>query len=114
MPVLRNLRPREPARWPSPSVVIPACNEGATIEDALRSRLAQGYPELEVIVVEDRSTDATVSIVDRIAAEDPRLRALHIEELPRGWLGKLHALHRGAEAARRVAALHRRRCPLRA
>jgi glycosyltransferase involved in cell wall biosynthesis len=100
MPVLRDLRPREPARWPSLSVVTPACNEGATIEDALRSRLAQGYLELEVMVVEDRSTDATASIVDRIAAEDPRLRALHIKELPRGWLGKLHALHRGAEAAR--------------
>ncbi|HZF53951.1 MAG TPA: hypothetical protein VE093_35145 [Polyangiaceae bacterium] len=47
MPVLRDLRPREPARWPSLSVVTPACNEGATIEDALRSRLAQGYLELD-------------------------------------------------------------------
>ncbi len=99
MPVLRDLRPSEPARWPSRSVVIPACNEAATIEEALRSRLAQSYPSLEVVVVEDRSTDATAAIVDRIAAEDPRLRALHITELPRGWLGKLHALHRGAEAA---------------
>jgi hypothetical protein len=99
MPVLRDLRPSDPARWPSLSVVIPACNEADTIESALRSRLTQDYPELEVVVVEDRSTDATASIVDRIAAEDPRLRALHIKELPPGWLGKLHALHRGAEAA---------------
>lgn len=99
MPVLRDLRPSDPARWPSLSVVIPACNEAATIESALRSRLAQNYPTLEVVVVEDRSTDSTSSIVDRMAAEDPRLKALHIRELPRGWLGKLHALHRGAEAA---------------
>jgi hypothetical protein len=99
MPVLRDLRPSDPARWPSLSVVIPACNEASSIEGALRSRLTQDYPNLEVVVVEDRSTDATSSIVDRIAAEDPRLKALHIQELPRGWLGKLHALHRGAEAA---------------
>lgn len=99
MPVLRDLRPADPARWPSLSVIIPACNEASTIEEALRSRLGQDYPSLDVVVVEDRSTDATASIVDRIAAEDPRLRALHITELPRGWLGKLHALHRGAEAA---------------
>ena len=99
MPVLRDLRPSDPARWPSLSVVIPACNEASSIEGTLRSRLTQDYPNLEVVVVEDRSTDATSSIVDRIAAEDPRLKALHIQELPRGWLGKLHALHRGAEAA---------------
>jgi cellulose synthase/poly-beta-1,6-N-acetylglucosamine synthase-like glycosyltransferase len=100
MPVLADLRPADPPRWPSLSLIIPACNEADTIEGAVASRRAQDYPDLEIVLVEDRSTDATPALVDKIAAEDARVRALHIKELPAGWLGKLHALHQGARAAR--------------
>ncbi|HYO59607.1 glycosyltransferase family 2 protein [Archangium sp.] len=89
----------EPTRWPRVSLVIPACNEADTLEAAVASRLAQDYPELEVVLVDDRSTDGTSALVDRLAAADARVKALHITHLPEGWLGKLHALHRGAEAA---------------
>jgi hypothetical protein len=89
----------EPARWPRVSLVIPACNEVDTLEAAVASRLAQDYPELELVLVDDRSTDGTSALVDRLAAADARVKALHITHLPEGWLGKLHALHRGAEAA---------------
>lgn len=88
-----------PAVWPRVSVLIPACDEAATIEPALRAHLASDYPALEVVAVDDRSTDATGAIIDRLAAADPRLRALHIRQLPAGWLGKVHALHCAVQQA---------------
>lgn len=99
VPLLQRLRPPEPAQWPKLSMIIPACNEADTLEDAVRSRLSDGYPHLEIILVDDRSTDGTGAIVERLAASDARVRALHIRELPAGWLGKVHALQRGVEAA---------------
>ena len=74
--------------WPRLSVVVPARNEGTDIEEALRSLLAQDYPDLEVIAVDDRSEDGTGVILDRLATEHASLRVLHIAELPDGWLGK--------------------------
>jgi hypothetical protein len=99
VPQLAELRPPPPPRWPRLSLVIPACNEADTLEPALRSRLGEDYPELELVVIDDRSTDATGAIVDRVAAADSRVLPLHVTSLPEGWLGKVHALHRGAEAA---------------
>ena len=93
VPVLGRLSPPEPARWPRVSVVIPACNEAATIEAAVRSRLDEGYPDAEYIVVDDRSTDGSGEIIDRLAREDARVVPLHVRELPAGWLGKVHAMH---------------------
>lgn len=87
---------------PSPmlSIVVAARNEERNIEAALRSLLEQEGIEHEIILVEDRSTDSTPAIVDRIAAFAPRLRVTHITSLPEGWLGKNHALHQGAALAR--------------
>jgi chlorobactene glucosyltransferase len=93
------LRVRMPAARPLVSVVIPARNEEQAIERTVRAFLAQTYPNLEIIAVDDRSTDATGAILDRIA--DPRLVVIHGgEDPPPGWLGKPWALHRGSLAAR--------------
>ncbi|MFO0725710.1 MAG: glycosyltransferase family 2 protein [Myxococcota bacterium] len=88
-----------PARWPRVSLIVPARDEALAIEGALLSKLREPYPDLELIVVDDRSTDGTSAIVDRLAAEHPRIRAIHIRELPAGWLGKVHALDVGTKAA---------------
>lgn len=84
---------------PLVSVVAAARNEARGIEAALRSVLRLDYPALEVIVVDDRSTDETGAILDRLARLHPRLKVKHVSALPEGWLGKNHALHVGAEAA---------------
>lgn len=89
----------EPREWPSVSAIVPARDEERAIGDAVRSRLADDYPKLQVIVIDDRSSDATGQVADRLAAQDDRVVALHIEELPTGWLGKTHALDRGIERA---------------
>ena len=85
---------------PKVSVIIPACNEAATIGPALRSLLAMDYADLEVIVVNDRSTDETGAVLHGIQKEYPRLQTRQIFQLPKGWLGKNHALQNGAEHAR--------------
>ena len=99
VPVLFRDRSPPPARWPRVSLIVPARDEVETLGPAMRSRLAEGYPELEVILVDDRSTDGTSAVADAIAAEDPRVRALHLSTLPQGWLGKLHAMHEGLRLA---------------
>ncbi len=80
------------------SVVIPARNEAAGIETAVRSILASTYHAFEVIVVDDRSTDDTAAIVGSLAAREPRLRLVLGEALPDGWYGKPWACAQGARA----------------
>jgi glycosyltransferase involved in cell wall biosynthesis len=99
LPVLREQHAPAPEFWPRLSVVIPACNEAANLESAVATLLQQDYPDLEIILVDDRSTDGTGEIIERLAHADSRIRAVHIETLPPGWLGKVHALHRGVEQA---------------
>ncbi len=93
VPILKQLEPWRPQHWPRLSVIIPACNEADTLEAALNTLLRQDYPNLEIVLVDDRSTDDTGRIIDQIAAQDPRILPVHIDHLPAGWLGKVHALH---------------------
>ncbi len=91
--LLKQLQPQPPSSWPKLSVVIPACNEGYALEQALTTLLQQDYPDLEVILINDRSTDNTSSVIDQMTAKDSRINPVHIAHLPDGWLGKVHALH---------------------
>ncbi|RWX51845.1 Glycosyltransferase, catalytic subunit of cellulose synthase and poly-beta-1,6-N-acetylglucosamine synthase [Candidatus Electrothrix marina] len=97
---LEHVQPLEGPHQPWVSVIIPACNEEDGIETALTSVLSLDYPNLEIIVLNDRSTDATPRILDRLADQHSRLRVVHITDLPAGWLGKNHALHLGAAQAK--------------
>jgi cellulose synthase/poly-beta-1,6-N-acetylglucosamine synthase-like glycosyltransferase len=77
---------------PRVTVVIAAHNEANTIGQCLASILGQGYPNLQVIVANDRSTDGTGDIVRAVARDHPHVRCMDIGELPGGWLGKTHAV----------------------
>jgi glycosyltransferase involved in cell wall biosynthesis len=81
------------------SIVAAARNEARGIEAAVRSLLRLDYSSLEIVIVNDRSTDDTGEIVRRLAIEHPRLKVIAIGQLPDGWLGKNYALHAGAAAA---------------
>jgi GT2 family glycosyltransferase len=92
--------PPSDAALPSLTIVVPARNEEAEIEPALRSLLQLNYPHFEVVAVNDRSTDQTGAIMDRIAAETAaqgKLHVIHVRELPAGWLGKVHAMWLGSQ-----------------
>ena len=97
--LLPRLRAGAPAEGPLVSVVIPARNEERAIERTVRAFLAQQYHRLEIIVLNDRSTDATETILTRLAADQPRLHVIHGRPPPAGWLGKPWALHQGSRAA---------------
>lgn len=96
--VLADTPPELPS-WPRVSVVSPACNEERHLESSLRSTLALDYPALQVVAIDDRSTDRTGEILDRLASTDPRIVARHVQALPEGWLGKLNALSVGVDAS---------------
>lgn len=99
--VLRSDSPRLAAAGaPSVTAIIPAKDEAATIAACLASVRAQAYPGLDVIVVDDRSTDGTADAARAAADGDPRVRIRSIEHLPAGWTGKTHALHEAAKSAK--------------
>jgi glycosyltransferase involved in cell wall biosynthesis len=84
----------EPVGLPSICLCMPARDEAREIGPALDSWLAQDYPGLRLLVVDDGSTDGTTEILaDRVSRHPVRLRVLRNDALPPGWLGKNHALH---------------------
>ena len=86
---------------PRISLLIPARNEEHNIAAAIDAGLASGGVNLEIVVLDDHSTDRTAAIVREVAARDPRVRLEGAPELPAGWCGKQHACHILAEHARR-------------
>ena len=105
--------PVSPAGNPRVSIIVPARNEEETIEQALSTLLALDYDNYEVIAVNDRSTDSTGEIMERISTRphfsqktremghpnSPSVRVVHHRELPAGWLGKTHAMWTAANQA---------------
>jgi chlorobactene glucosyltransferase len=88
-----------PDRVPRVSVIVPARNEEKNIAPCLESLLEQDYPDFEIIVVDDRSTDGTGDRVDAFCRRDPRVKKVNGEALKPGWLGKSHAAHQGVRQA---------------
>ena len=81
---LSTLELDSPAEWPRVSVLVPAKNEENTLFAAVQSLLQMDYPDLEVILINDRSTDHTDEVAERLAQLDPRIRRIDIEQLPEG------------------------------
>jgi chlorobactene glucosyltransferase len=99
-PHLDSYAPR--TRGPLISIIIPARDEAANIETCLRSVLGTTYESIEIIVVDDRSSDGTAAIVERVARSPEaggRLRLVRGAELPAGWFGKPWALVQGCRVA---------------
>ena len=97
-------RPRRDSPLPEPaplvSILIPTRDEEANIEACLKSLQNQDYPNFEILVLDDNSTDNTAGIVERMAAEDDRIRFFVSEPLPEGWVGKSFGCYQLAKKAR--------------
>jgi glycosyltransferase involved in cell wall biosynthesis len=93
----RETAPEEPTR--RCSVILPARNEEKRVEKTIAHLLNQTGVVVEIIVVDDRSSDGTAAILARLSGDEPRLRVIRIDALPDGWLGKCHACHVGANNA---------------
>jgi hypothetical protein len=96
---LAGIQPLPAGQGPRVSIVVAARNEELHVRQAVASLLSQDYHDVELIVVEDRSTDRTGAILDDMAAKTPRVQVVHLTDLPKGWLGKNHALNAGAAKA---------------
>lgn len=106
---------RAPQPAPRVSIIVPARNESGGVVAGLTSLLALDYPNYEVIGVDDRSTDNTGALMDRVAADsriphpsktglggppvEGVLRVVHVRDLPSGWMGKQHAMWIAAQQA---------------
>lgn len=85
---------------PPLSMLVAAKDEERNIEGCVKSLLRQEHPNLQVIAVNDRSLDKTGAILDKLAASDSRMQAIHIRELRAGWFGKNNAMREGIDAAK--------------
>jgi glycosyltransferase involved in cell wall biosynthesis len=85
---------RTPSDHPRVSIVVPACDEAADIKATLSRLLVLEYDNYEVIAVNDRSTDGTGEVMEKVAAAAPpgRVKVIHVTKLPPGWMGKPHAM----------------------
>lgn len=89
----------EPAHLPAVSVMVPARDEAENLRRTLPLLLASDYPHLEVLVLDDRSTDGTAEVAEALGGGDRRLRVLRGTDPPPGWVGKNWACHQLSEAA---------------
>jgi len=98
LPWIKDFAAASDANCPHISILFAARDEEEKLAAALATLMEIDYPGLEVIAVDDRSKDATGRILDEFAAAHPRLRVVHLAQLPSGWLGKPHALQKAYEA----------------
>jgi glycosyltransferase involved in cell wall biosynthesis len=97
LPWIKDFAPAADAECPTISLLFAARDEEEKLPVALETLAKIDYPKLEIVAVDDRSVDATGGLLDEFAAANPRLRAVHVAELPAGWLGKTHALQQAFE-----------------
>jgi poly-beta-1,6-N-acetyl-D-glucosamine synthase len=91
--------PATAPRWPSVDLIVPAHDEAATLPATLATLRRLDYPgTLRVIVVDDRSTDATAALVEAAARADPRLRLVRVRAASRRWAPKVYAVWQGIRA----------------
>jgi glycosyltransferase involved in cell wall biosynthesis len=99
LPWIKDFAPAQDSECPSIALIFAARDEEEKLPAALATLAALDYPHWEIIAVDDRSQDATGRTLDEFAAAHPRFRAVHVLQLPSGWLGKPHALQKAYEAS---------------
>ncbi|HWL91915.1 MAG TPA: glycosyltransferase family 2 protein [Phycisphaerae bacterium] len=99
-PLHGTMYPAAAANLPSVSMIVAAKDEAHNIEACIHSLERQTYPTLQIIAVNDRSTDGTREMLDRLAKECPRLTVRHVAQLREGWFGKNNAMREGVALAK--------------
>ena len=99
LPWIKNFAPLPDAECPSISLIFAARDEEEKLPAALATLAQLDYPHLEIIAVNDRSQDSTRKTLDEFARGNTRVRVVHVEALPNGWLGKPHALQKAYEVS---------------
>jgi cellulose synthase/poly-beta-1,6-N-acetylglucosamine synthase-like glycosyltransferase len=99
IPSLADAAPLPDAKCPTISILFAGRDEAVKLPNALDTLLTLDYPRYEVVAVDDRSEDATGTILANAAQKDSRLKAVRVDSLPAGWLGKPHALQKAYEAS---------------
>lgn len=94
----KNMRPLTKDH-PKVSIILTALNEEDYIAETVKRLMNIDYPNLEMIIVNDRSTDNTGHVLNELQQQCPHLKTYHIDRLPEGWLGKNHAMQKGSEIA---------------
>ena len=97
LPNLADMEPLGNSECPSVSILVSARDEAVKLPGALVTLLALDYPNYEIVAVDDRSQDATTTILESAARENPRLKYVRVNALPEGWLGKPHGLQQAYE-----------------
>jgi len=90
---LRPPKDEDTSDLPRVSIIVPARNEENNIGPCLETLVAQTHKDIEIIVVDDNSTDKTGEVIDQAAEKDPRIKPIHLTELPAGWTGKCNAMN---------------------
>jgi len=99
--VMEKLKKNVPlTEWPLVSIAIPARNEEHCIEACVSSLVGQSYENIEILILDDNSTDNTASEVHKLQERDPRVRVIRGKPLKQGWRGKLYAMQQLYEKSR--------------
>ena len=99
LPWVRNFSPAPDTECPRISILFAARDEEEKLPDALATLVEIDFPALEIIAVDDRSTDATGQILHEFAKTHSLLRVVRVDQLPQGWLGKPYGLQKAYEAS---------------
>jgi Glycosyl transferase family 2 len=99
LPRLQGVDPAEGAELPRISILFAGRDEARKLPAALESFLALDYPDYELVAVDDRSEDGTGKILEDSARTNAKLKWVHVDALPKGWLGKTHGLQQAYKRA---------------
>ena len=94
-PKLNQINPMSPLSHPNVSIIVPARNEEDGIESCIKSLLNQDYPNYELIIINDRSTDNTLKIIERACLNEKRVKILNINSSSEDWVGNNWAIFQG-------------------